>query len=304
MKLTILISILTILSVSCSYQKKNNQELKVGSQQTKEESKLNVISRQDTLSKEDVPASNFISQQDSSLPEKLKKFSGIISKNELDFHVRDGSRDTTLIVKNLFPFDDSLKNPIYAILIERNSWCYNPQTDGQNTNVYFYRNVNNKWIKISSYLRIETGFDYEFSYEFEVLAAHTGLSFLLQADKNGSSHVFIPNKTINTVKKLNGTYVYSCDTYPFIGVVSVHDTSSNKYNDLPMDYNISEKYYTVKSDSLIFHHARYNSIKNNYLITKWVDLGGKNQRQRYFCDSVCIDDIYKAKSILNKLSLY
>ncbi|HOA10339.1 MAG TPA: hypothetical protein PKN65_08645 [Tenuifilaceae bacterium] len=237
----------------------------------------------------------------SSLPEELTRFSRILTNNEIELYIKKvgGLQDTALIVKRLYPYDDSLQNTFYAILIIRDVYGFPNQNFEHNTNIYFYRNDNNYWHEISSYKGLKTEFDFEFEYKFRVFGAGQGLSFVLKADRDGQSYIFIGNKLKNIFKKIDGTFYY-VDKSDFVGIVSSKDTVPWRENNLPMQYKVYEEYYLVNPDSISFDHGIYNSIHDNYLVREWVDFKGRNDKKRISKDSIDINELKEAGFLLNR----
>lgn len=251
--------------------------------------------------KETKPDSNNKIELNSLLPAELNRFSGILANNEIKLYIKkvDGLQDTTLIVKKLYPYDDTLKNTFYAILIIRDFYGFPNQNFDHNTNIYFYRNDSNNWREICSYKGLKTEFDFDFDYKFRVFGAGQGLSLVLKADRDGQSYIFVGNKLKNTFKKLERTFYY-VDKSDFVGIVSAKDTVPWRGNDLPMQYKVYEEYFIVNPDSISFNHGIYNSIHNNYLIRKWIDYKGRNNEKRISIDSIDINELNEAGFLLNK----
>lgn len=167
----------------------------------------------------------------------------------------------------------------------------------------FYKEIKKQWIHLKSYhLPIEYGFG-GLDCKFELLPGNNNVfSCIFLATGDGQYYIFTPSKEDDKIILFNRTFYYTGQGwfgYNY-GFRSEKDTIPWKGNDLPFQYKVYKEYYKSTIDTFILQAGIYNSIRNDYFISQWVDFRGENGAKRTGVDSIKISDLMSAQDAFNQ----
>lgn len=236
------------------------------------------------------------SSSQNKLPIELKPFSRFLNDDNIELSIKNNSgfNDTLFVIKKLFHCDSTSNDIKFAFIVIRYIYGFPNQNFSHNTNIYFFKYSNNKWFKIGTYegLYVECHLE----YLTKVLNYDIGESFLLKANRDGLYYIFVSDKSYTKFTKFDKSIYFQEYTDKIISVISAKDTFPYKSNNLPLKYRVYEEYYQITLDSMRYIMGRYNSIHNNYLVSKWIDMGIKYGRKEIHYDSIKISELNEVRA--------
>jgi len=235
------------------------------------------------------------------IPKELLPYASFLHKGDLELYCNEdmmkGLSDTTFFIKKLYYGEDTR----FAMIFIRHH-----EGRGASPMIYvsFYKEIEKQWTHLNSFhLPSPSGFG-GLDCKFELLppGTHGVFSCIFLASGDGEYYIFTPSKEHDKIILFDRTFHYTGIGwwgYNY-GFISAKDTTPWKGNDLPFQYKVYKEYYQSAIDTFTLLAGVYNSIRDDYFISQWLDFRGENGAKRTGVDSIKISELMSAEDAFNQ----